>query len=120
MTTVLARYKRVQMQIEQKEAEVKALEQSEQVQRILEFEALVKEIMAEYEVEIDQLVDLLCPGATITTVVKPKTKVRRSLKVYTNPHSGEVAKTRGRSKVVSRWKERYGDEEVERWMEIES
>ena len=47
-----------------------------------------------------------------------RTRKRRKLKVYTNPHTGEVVKTRGGNhKVLKAWKAEYGPETVESWVE---
>jgi hypothetical protein len=45
---------------------------------------------------------------------------RRKLKVYTNPHTGEVVKTRGANhKVLKAWKAEHGGETVESWASTE-
>jgi hypothetical protein len=47
-----------------------------------------------------------------------RTRRRRKLKVYNNPHTGEVVKTRGGNhKVLKAWKAEYGPETVESWLE---
>ena len=45
-------------------------------------------------------------------------KPKRPLKTYRNPHTGEVVQTRGgNQKTLKAWRDRYGKEEVENWLE---
>ncbi|MDP0886312.1 histone-like nucleoid-structuring protein, MvaT/MvaU family [Klebsiella pneumoniae] len=42
----------------------------------------------------------------------------RALKVYKNPHSGEVVETKGGNHgVLKAWKQEYGAETVESWLQ---
>lgn len=118
-SSVLAQYKALQMQIADKQDEVEKLLNNEAVQRVLEFEALLSEAMSEYQMSVADVVQILAPGAQLVEPKPVRTRAPRPVKVYTNPHSGEVVKTKGRSKVVSSWKQRYGDEAVESWMQIQ-
>ncbi|EPW3021318.1 histone-like nucleoid-structuring protein, MvaT/MvaU family, partial [Pseudomonas aeruginosa] len=50
-------------------------------------------------------------------VVTPQRKPR-ALKVYKNPHSGEVVETKGGNHgVLKAWKQEYGAETVESWLQ---
>lgn len=71
------------------------------------------------------LFDLGSPSSTKTRRSKGKAvaaaperkRRRRKLKIYTNPHSGEVVKTRGGNhRVLKAWKAEYGGDEVESWV----
>jgi hypothetical protein len=45
---------------------------------------------------------------------------RRKLKIYTNPHTGEVIKTRGANhNILKAWKAEHGPETVESWVKTE-
>jgi hypothetical protein len=45
------------------------------------------------------------------------TQKARSVKVYKNPHSGEVVETKGGNhKVLKEWKAEYASEQVESWL----
>jgi hypothetical protein len=51
-------------------------------------------------------------------LAKPKgTRKPRQIKIYKNPHSGEVVETKGGNhKVLKEWKAEYGSDEVESWL----
>ena len=45
---------------------------------------------------------------------------QQALKIYTNPHNGEVVKTRGANhRVLNQWRVTYGDDAVEGWGALE-
>ena len=45
------------------------------------------------------------------------TSKKRTLKVYKNPHTGEVVETRGgNNKTILHWKAEFGNEEVVSWV----
>lgn len=46
-----------------------------------------------------------------------KTRRARTVKVYTNPHNGEIIETKGGNhKALKAWKEQYGADVVESWL----
>lgn len=48
-----------------------------------------------------------------------KSRKKRKLKVYTNPHTGDVIETRGGNHaVIKEWKAEYGADEVESWLQL--
>lgn len=56
-------------------------------------------------------------GKGATASVKG-TRRERALKRYKNPNNGEVVETKGgNQKVLKAWKEQYGAEKVESWLQ---
>lgn len=111
----LSRFKQLQAQLEQAQAEHDALQQDPTIQRMQEAATFLRESMAEYELSLEDVVELLRPGHVIVkagsgaAAAKPARR-QRTLMVYTNPHSGEVVETRGgNNKTLRQWRERWGD-----------
>lgn len=54
----------------------------------------------------------------LVTVSAAPQRRARALKVYKNPNNGEVVETKGGNhKVLKAWKEQYGSETVESWLQ---
>jgi len=48
----------------------------------------------------------------------PSGRRARQTKVYRNPHNGEVVETKGGNhKILKQWKEQYGADAVEGWLQ---
>jgi DNA-binding protein H-NS len=113
--SVLNKYKQLQEQLEQVKAAHDALEQDPQVQRMMEAGSFLRDLMSEYGLTVQGIVDLLEPGHVVVpagSVEAPARRARRQrpLKVYTNPHTGETVETRGGNhRTLREWRERWGD-----------
>jgi DNA-binding protein H-NS len=64
----------------------------------------------------------LCPelatGARTQAAGGKKTRRARTVKVYKNPHNGEVIETKGGNhKALKGWKEQFGADVVESWVQ---
>ncbi len=93
----------------------------EGLQREVEFETKLRELLAEYGYSLRNVIALLDPQASrrapVAAESKTGTRKPRSVKVYKNPHSGEVVETKGDNhKVLKEWKAEYGADEVESWL----
>lgn len=48
-------------------------------------------------------------------------RAKRPMKIFTNPHSGEVVRTRGANhRVLNQWRAKYGQDAVDTWWEFEA
>jgi hypothetical protein len=79
-------------------------------------------LLEEYGYSLREIVTILDDhtpvkkGARVNTVDKPNRKPR-SVKIYKNPHNGEVVETKGGNhKTLKEWKAEYGGAEVESWL----
>lgn len=123
--SVLNRYKELQMQLEAAKEKHEALNSDPEVQRLLEATSLFREAMSEYGLtSLQALVDLLEPGYAVvpgeSLAGKPsatgKSRRKRPLMVYTNPHTGAVVEARSISnRTLREWREQWGDTEVLGW-----
>ncbi|WP_431688829.1 histone-like nucleoid-structuring protein, MvaT/MvaU family [Hahella sp. NBU794] len=94
---------------------IEALESDESVKKTLEFQKKLQDLMDKYGVSKEEVVRMWNkdekPSAT------DKRRGVRPLKVYKNPHTGEVVKTRGGNhKVLNEWRGKHGKETVDSWI----
>lgn len=116
--SVLQKFKELQYQLKKAEDQHEQLKQSPEVIKALEFEEMLKKLMVEYGMSLEDIVAIVRPGAQIISAGAdplPKQRKKRQARRYTNPHSGESFVTRGGNhKILRKWKQRWGAA-VERW-----
>lgn len=121
--SLLSDYLLKEQQIKELREELQRLEQDKRLQTELEFKGKLESLMGEFDKSIADVIELVDPKgkATAASPAAPKatgTRRKRKLKVYRNPHDGEVIETRGGNhKVLKQWKEQYGSDTVEGWLE---
>jgi hypothetical protein len=87
----------------------------------LEFETRLRALLAEYGYSLPNVVSLLDPqsGRRRAPTVESRAGIRkpRQVKVYRNPHTGELIETKGGNhKGLKEWKAEYGAATVETWL----
>ena len=81
-------------------------------------------LLAEYGYSLRDVINLLDPtaakrgkSAPLSAPAEKGTRKARSLKVYKNPHSGEIVETKGGNhKLLKAWKNEHGSDVVESWL----
>ena len=114
--SVLAKYLHKENELKQLQAELEALKADDRLQQEMDFKNRLEAMMAEYGKSKRDVITLLDPGH-LTTSNKTETsndgRKKRKLKVYKNPHTGEIIETRGGNhKGIRAWKDEYGEETV--------
>ena len=125
MSKISTYYEKQRMQ-EQLARELEELEKDKELSRELEFKDKLQELMSQYGKSADQMLEVM-------SAIEPKIakklganagsgsaqdKPKRPLKTYRNPHTGEVVETRGgNQKTLKAWREQYGKEQVDSWLE---
>lgn len=121
--SVLAKYLNKENELKQLQAELEALKADDRLQTEIEFKNRVEALMTEYGKTKRDVIALLSPEhLTSKGSVKSDNdgRKKRKLKVYKNPHTGEVIETRGGNhKGLRAWKEQYGEETINEWVEAE-
>lgn len=127
MGTMIQDYMSKEQQLKKLQEELEAMKDNPSFQRDLEFKDKVQELMRDFGKSTKDVIDLLDPTGELTGKAKTEGGVssgrrKRKLKVYQNPNTGEVIKTRGgNQKTIKAWKDEHGDETVEGWViEIQS
>jgi len=125
MAKITEYYKKKQL-MEQLVDELSKLEDDESLKKDLVFERKINELLADEDKSAKDAMDvLLVIDPTLVPVrhqaeslESAPNKTRRVMKTYTNPHTGEVVKTRGgNQKTLREWRSEYGAEAVHSWSE---
>lgn len=117
----LAEFRKLEQQLAAQMAELETLKNDSGLKKEIEFETKLRDLLGEYGYSLKHIISLLDPHASTRRMSAPVetkgTRKARSLKVYKNPHSGEVVETKGGNhKVLKDWKAEHGSEEVETWL----
>ena len=118
----LAEFKALEAQLAAQLKQLDELKNNGKLKREIKFEEKLRKLMAEYGVNLKGIIALLDPQAR-ASVAAPVSVARgqrrqRQVKVYKNPETGEVVETKGGNhKVLKAWKEQYGAEKVEGWLQ---
>ncbi len=118
----LAEFKALEAQLAAQLKQLDALKNDGELKREIEFEEKLRDLMAEYGIGLRDIIDILEPEANRSSAsAAPATasqRRQRQLKVYKNPETGETVETKGGNhKVLKAWKEQYGAEQVEDWLQ---
>ncbi len=96
------------------------LEGDQRLKSELEFKAKLEALMNEFGKRPADVIALLDPSADQRVNAKAPASAsrrKRRLKIYKNPHTGEVIETRGGNhKGLRSWKDEHGDDTVESWL----
>ncbi|MBB6342350.1 hypothetical protein HNP49_002532 [Pseudomonas fluvialis] len=117
----LAEFKALEAQLAAQLKQLDELKNDGALKREIEFEQKLRDLMAEYGFSLKSIIALLDPQTrpSVATSVSARGQRRqRQAKVYKNPETGEVVETKGGNhKVLKAWKEQYGAEKVEGWLQ---
>lgn len=115
----LAEFRLLEQQLAAQLAELEALKNDSALKQEMEFETKLRSLLNEYGYGLRQVVlILLIRKRWLPLIWPPKTSRKpREVKVYKNPHSGEVVETKGgNQRTLKAWKNEYGAEVVESWL----
>lgn len=116
----LAEYRALEQKLAAQLAELESLKNDEGLQREVKFEEKLRELLGEYGFSLRHIIAILDPQASqrSTPEAKPSTRRARQVKRYKHPDSGEIVETKGGNhKTLKAWKQEYGAETVESWLE---
>jgi hypothetical protein len=118
----LAEFRKLEQQLAAQLAELESLKNDDGLKKEIEFETKLRDLLAQYGCSLKDVVNILDPqagkGRNGAPVGPEKgTRKARSVKVYKNPHNGEIVETKGGNhKTLKAWKSEYGSDEVESWV----
>lgn len=117
----LAEYRALEQKLAAQLAELEELKNDAGLQREVEFEQRLRELLGEYGYSLKHIIAILDPQATSRQSApagKISTRKARQVKRYKHPDSGEIVETKGGNhKTLKAWKQEYGAEMVESWLE---
>ncbi|WP_225137397.1 histone-like nucleoid-structuring protein, MvaT/MvaU family [Pseudomonas sp. ZY71] len=117
----LAEFRALEQQLAAQLAELETLKNDDGLKREIEFEQKLRNLLGEYGYSLRNIIAILDPQASrrapAATESKTGTRKPRQVKIYKNPHSGEVVETKGGNhKTLKDWKAEYGSDTVESWL----
>lgn len=117
----LAEFRKLEQQLAAQLAELESLKNDSGLQREIEFETKLRDLLAQYGHSLKDVINILDPqaanrkGAPVAS--EKGTRRARTVKVYKNPHNGEIVETKGGNhKTLKAWKAEHGSDEVESWL----
>jgi hypothetical protein len=117
----LAEFRKLEQQLAQHLAELESLKNDSGLQKEIEFETKLRALLGEYSFSLKDVINILDPHAARRNLVQAAAPVKaqrkaRDLKVYKNPHTGELVETKGGNhKLLKQWKAEHGADTVESW-----
>ncbi|UXJ50106.1 histone-like nucleoid-structuring protein, MvaT/MvaU family [Pseudomonas citronellolis] len=118
----LAEFRAAEKALAEQLAYLDSLKNDAGLKKEIEFENKLKKLMDEYGKSLKDVVSILDPASGTVVrkgsqTIEPRQRKARVVKVYKNPHTGEVVETKGGNhKVLKAWKEEYGSDVVESWL----
>ena len=117
----LAEFRKLEQTLAAQLAELEAMKGSSELQKDIEFESKLRDLLAKYGYSLRDIINILDPQASrraAAPVAAEKAPRReRQVKQYKNPHNGEIIETKGGNhKLLKEWKAEYGADEVESWL----
>ncbi|MBK5006174.1 DNA binding protein [Pseudomonas sp. S60] len=117
----LAEFRQLEQKLASQLAELEAMKGSPELQKEIEFETKLRNLLAKYEYSLRDIVNLLDPQAgqhkAAPAAGQKAPRRARQVKQYKNPHTGEVIETKGGNHTkLKSWKAEYGADEVENWL----
>lgn len=117
----LAEYRQLEQHLAEQLKALEALKGDAGLQTEMEFEGKLRALLGEYHKSLRDVIAILDPHASRRQIAAPSSDkaVRRprAVKLYKNPHNGEVVETKGGNhKTLKEWKSQWGSDEVESWV----
>lgn len=119
----LAEFRAAEKALADQLAHLEAMKNDAGLKKEIEFEKKLTTLMGEYSKSLRDVIAILDPEAgqdnrrAARSAAAPQRRAR-AIKVYKNPHTGEVVETKGGNhKVLKSWKAEHGNDTVESWLQ---
>jgi len=114
----LAEFRAAEKALQEQLAQLEALKNDAGLKKEIEFEKKLHDLMTHYGKSLRDIIANLDPHAgTGRSAQAPKQRRARVVKVYQNPHTGELIETKGGNhRGLKAWKEQYGAATVDSWV----
>lgn len=115
----LAEFRAAEKALAEQLAHLESLKNDSQLKKEIEFEERLRQLMGSYSKSLRDIISILDPEA-IGGGWKGRSfgnqRKAREMKIYRNPHTGEVVETKGGNhRVLRAWKSEFGSDTVESW-----
>jgi hypothetical protein len=116
----LAEFRQLEKHLAEQLQALEALKGDDGLKKEIEFETKLRALLGEYGYNLKDVVNLLDLRAGRRAPVsqsQSSTRKPRQVKVYNNPHTGELIETKGGNhKGLKEWKAEHGPDTVESWL----
>ena len=116
----LAEINATEKAIKEQLAQLESLKNDAGLKKEIEFEEKLKTLMGKYDKSLRDVIAILDPAPRkggAPAAAAPKQRRARVVKVYHNPHTGELIETKGGNhRGLKAWKEEYGAATVDSWL----
>lgn len=116
----LAEFRQLEKHLAEQLQALETLKGDVGLKKEIEFETKLRALLGEYSYSLKDVINLLDPQSVRNAPVsesKAGTRKPRQVKVYKNPHTGEVVETKGGNhKILKEWKAEHGSATVESWL----
>ena len=116
----LAEFRQLEKHLAEQLRALEALKGDAGLKKEIEFESKLRALLGEYSYSLKDVINLLDPQASRRAPAaesKAVSRKPRQVKVYKNPHNGEIVETKGGNhKTLKEWKAKYGSDTVESWL----
>ncbi len=115
----LAEFRAAEKALAEQLAHLESLKNDSALKKEIEFEEQLRNLMREYGKSLKDVLSILDPaqaGVSRSSRQQGAQRKARELKVYKNPHTGEVVETKGGNyRILRGWKSEFGSDVVESW-----
>jgi len=116
----LAEFRAAEKALQEQLKQLESLKNDAGLKKEIEFEEKPQGLMKTYGKTLKDITDILDPKSKnpgLQLATPPKTRRARVVKVYQNPHTGELIETKGGNhRGLKAWKEQYGAATVDSWL----
>ncbi|HCI1915359.1 TPA: DNA binding protein [Pseudomonas aeruginosa] len=116
----LAEFRAAEKALAEQLAHLESLKNDAGLKKEIEFEEKLRALLGQYGKSLRDVIEILEPESKHTPQAKTAKAGRRTrvIKVYKNPHTGEVVETKGGNhKVLKAWRAEHGNVAVESWLQ---
>ena len=116
----LAEFRAAEKALQEQLKQLESLKNDAGLKKEIEFEEKLQGLMKTYGKSLRDIVAILDPNSAKSAqqqATAPKTRRARVVKVYHNPHTGELIETKGGNhRGLKAWKEEHGAATVDSWV----
>ncbi|TWC17607.1 MULTISPECIES: histone-like nucleoid-structuring protein, MvaT/MvaU family [unclassified Pseudomonas] len=116
----LVEFRKAEKALQDQLKQLEMLKNDAGLKKEIEFEEKLQALMKTYDKGLRDIIAILDPNpskAGSSSTKAPKTRRARVVKVYQNPHTGELIETKGGNhRGLKAWKEQYGASTVDSWV----
>ncbi|MGV8888074.1 MAG: histone-like nucleoid-structuring protein, MvaT/MvaU family [Pseudomonas sp.] len=115
----LAEFRAAEKALQEQLKQLESLKNDAGLKKEIEFEEKLQGLMKTYGKSLRDIIAILDPNPAKSGLQQatPKTRRARVVKVYQNPHTGELIETKGGNhRGLKAWKEQYGAATVDSWL----